>query len=99
MDTRPFGEWVKDHRQRLGLSRTDLAGLVGVTHEYVRMIELGLRNPSTPLRISLVVCLNDEESLSDVIFKSLENVKGTRQEVADLLADRIITAGYRKALV
>lgn len=45
-DNRRFGELLADLRNRAGLSRADAAVALGVTAEYLRLIELGKRTPA-----------------------------------------------------
>jgi len=45
-DNRPFGELLEDIRVHNGRSRADVAAEVGLTAEYVRLIETGQRTPA-----------------------------------------------------
>lgn len=46
LDNRRFGRLLADLRERAGLSRADAAGMLKVTTEYLRLIELGRRTPA-----------------------------------------------------
>ena len=41
-----FGQLVRQHRERLGLSQEDLAEQTGVSRNYIGMIERGETNPT-----------------------------------------------------
>ncbi|WP_334666628.1 helix-turn-helix transcriptional regulator [Streptomyces cyaneofuscatus] len=42
----PVGERVRDRRRRLGRTQAVLAGLCGITTDYLSQIERGLKTPS-----------------------------------------------------
>jgi transcriptional regulator with XRE-family HTH domain len=48
-----FGARVRDMRQGLGLSQTDVAARAGVSLTYVSQIERGTRNPTLAVLIQL----------------------------------------------
>jgi transcriptional regulator with XRE-family HTH domain len=55
----PFGERLRRHRQRAGMSRPVLGGLVGKSGEWVKALESGrLLTPRLPLLLRLVEVLN-----------------------------------------
>lgn len=51
---------MQNRRQELGLSRRQLAGLLGVSRAYVGMIESGVRTPGLALSLRLASLLNIE---------------------------------------
>lgn len=61
-----------DRRRELGLTKTQVAALVGITRQYYGMIENGLRQPSLPivLRISEVLREDPRVLFADVLEAS-----------------------------
>lgn len=96
---RSFGAWVLERRKAYGLSRRDVAQKVGVSSEYIRLIEASLRQPSPPLRFALRTLLNEEELLADLIYANMPWDGEHYQAVADQIAAKIVKAGYRKFVV
>ena len=45
-DNRRFGQMLADYRQEAGLSRDDAAAAMGISAEYLRLVELGRRTPA-----------------------------------------------------
>ncbi len=48
-----FTRFLKEYRQRAGLTQEELAGRVGVRRETIARLEAGLYNPSLKLAIDL----------------------------------------------
>ncbi len=53
-----FGEWLRQRRQALDLSRKELAACVGCSHSLIEKLELGERKPSRQIAELLADCLN-----------------------------------------
>ncbi|GFN09325.1 hypothetical protein Smic_78810 [Streptomyces microflavus] len=51
----PVGERVRDRRRRLGRTQAVLAGLCGITTDYLSQIERGLKTPSGDVLARLAV--------------------------------------------
>lgn len=61
-DSVPFGELLKRHRERAGMSRPVLGGLVGKTGDWVKGIETGrLLPPRLPMMLRLAEVLRVED--------------------------------------
>src|SRR5512147_2119747 len=56
MDT--FGEWLRQHRERLKLTREEFAGRVGCSVALLRKIEDGERRPSAQIAGLIASCLD-----------------------------------------
>lgn len=66
LDGVPVGERIKWHRQRVGMTRAVLGGLVGRTAEWVKAVETGrLQAPRLPMLLRLARAL-DVADLSDL---------------------------------
>lgn len=94
-----FGFWVLERRKAYGLSRKVLAEKVGISVEYLRLIETNLRRPSDPIKFTLRSMLSDEENLADLIYANMPWDGETYQAVADQIAAKIVKAGYRKLVL
>lgn len=55
--------WLKELRERKGLNQQQLAENVGVSREYITMIESGQRNPSVNLAKKIADFFNIEWTL------------------------------------
>lgn len=55
--------WLKELRERKGLNQQQLAESVGVSREYITMIESGQRNPSVNLAKKIAIFFNIEWTL------------------------------------
>lgn len=55
--------WLKELRERKGLNQQQLAESVGVSREYITMIESGQRNPSVNLAKKIADFFNIEWTL------------------------------------
>src|SRR6478752_2356810 len=63
-----FGDLLRQARQRLGMSRRDLAEASGLSYPYISQIETGYRMPSSPAMRSLADALGLRvDSLFDAI--------------------------------
>jgi transcriptional regulator with XRE-family HTH domain len=61
-DSVPFGDRLKRHRERLGMSRPVLGGLVGKSADWVKAIETGrLLTPRLPMLLRLAEVLQVED--------------------------------------
>src|SRR5947208_516841 len=80
-----FGAELRYHRERAGLSQTDLAALVNVSHDVISKIETGERPPAKdfPERLDAVPDLDTRDGLAR-LWGTLR--KGLRNKV-ELLAD------------
>lgn len=57
-DSVPFGDRLKRHRERLGMSRPVLGGLVGKSADWVKAVETGrLLTPRLPMLLRLAEVL------------------------------------------
>ena len=56
---------IQDRREELGFSRREIAILLGISRDYYKKIELGLRKPSINIRAELAVIL--EISLKNLL--------------------------------
>lgn len=59
---------LTDARNAKGLSRPELAKLVGVSFEHIKRLEYGMVNPSTLLMFKICKVL---DSTPDVLFKDI----------------------------
>ena len=61
-----FGAELRYHRERAGLSQTELAGLVNVSHDVISKIETGERAPARdfPERLDAVPQLDTRDGLA-----------------------------------
>lgn len=55
--------WLKELREKEGLNQQQLAEKVGVSREYISMIESGQRNPSVNLAKKIAIFFNIEWTL------------------------------------
>jgi transcriptional regulator with XRE-family HTH domain len=63
-----FGDLLRSARERLGMSRRDLAEATGLSYPYISQIETGYRMPSSPAMRSLAKALGlPTDSLFDAI--------------------------------
>jgi transcriptional regulator with XRE-family HTH domain len=91
--TRPFGERLRQHRERAGMSRPVLGGLVGRSGEWVKALETGrLLTPRLPLLLRLAEVLgvsNLAELTGDERLAAATYTKNAHEqlpEVANALA-------------
>ena len=70
-----FGDRIRGHRQRLGLSQEALAHLAAINRTYIASLEAGRRNPSLDLMARLALALDVD--LGDLL-RGLQDVKGRR---------------------
>lgn len=69
LPTLPVGGRIRHHRKRLGRTQSVVAGLCGITEDYLSQIERGLKNPSHEvltriageLQVSVATLLGDTE--------------------------------------
>ncbi|NUK50096.1 helix-turn-helix transcriptional regulator [Streptomyces lunaelactis] len=69
LPTLPVGGRIRHHRERLGRTQSVVAGLCGITEDYLSQIERGLKNPSHEvlariageLEVSVATLLGDTE--------------------------------------
>jgi transcriptional regulator with XRE-family HTH domain len=52
-----FGQIIRRHRLRIGLSQEELADVAGLHRTYVSLLERGLRNPSLSVIVTLAAAL------------------------------------------
>lgn len=63
-DPQAFGEWVYSQRMRIGVSRRTLGEKVGVSPEYIRILEMSRRTPSNVIRVALTSVLDGSKDFS-----------------------------------
>ena len=68
-----FGDRVRAHRHRLGLSQESLATNAAINRTYMASLEAGRRNPSLDMMSRLAVAL--EVDLADLI-QGLQGLQG-----------------------
>lgn len=59
-----LGEYIQKRREEMGLSRKEIASLLGITEDYYKKIEIGLRTPSIRVKAKIAVIL--KISLNDM---------------------------------
>lgn len=96
MEDSDFGVWVLRRRVSMGLSRKDVSEKVGISSEYLRLIENSQRSVSKPIQYALKTLLGEEERLADLIYRNLPQKDESFRAVAEILAAEIVKAGYRK---
>lgn len=62
-----FGEWLRMHREKSGLSQQRLADLVGTTNTQISGIELGTR---APLKPSIMLEIGDLLKIDELELES-----------------------------
>jgi transcriptional regulator with XRE-family HTH domain len=65
-----FGEVVRHHRQRLGISQEELADRSGLHRTYISEIERGLKSPSLKALLAIASALG---CLPHILVKESEN--------------------------
>ena len=60
------GQNIREHRKKLGLTISDLAGESGLSSSWISNIETGKRIPSLPIFVKLC---NGLDALSDTMLK------------------------------
>lgn len=58
LDNRALGQRIRGQREKLGLSREDMAEIVGLSVYYVGQLERGERQMSLPVLVALASCLH-----------------------------------------
>lgn len=58
LDIKAMGHRIRDEREKLGLSRSDFAELIGLSEYYVGQLERGERQMSLPVLVKIVKCLH-----------------------------------------
>lgn len=99
LDGVPVGERIKWHRQRVGMSRAVLGGLVGRSAEWVKAVENGrLQTPRVPvlLRIAQVLDVADLADLTGGIGVPVQVFAGERH--AALAAVQVALTEYQWAV-
>lgn len=71
-----FGWWVEDKREALGLSRTELADLSGLTAYQVSKIEAGVNLPYGERMLKLLIALGADDE------------KGMLREIVERMGER-----------
>ena len=101
-----FGAELRYHRERAGLSQTDLAALVNVSHDVISKIETGDRPPAKdfPERLDAVPELDTRDGLARMwgnLSKGLRNraIPGWFRPWADIEAEAAILRTYQPLLV
>jgi len=70
-----FGDRVREHRHRIGLSQEKLAHLASINRTYIASLEAGRRNPSLDLMARLALALDMD--LGDLL-RGLQGSQGRR---------------------
>jgi transcriptional regulator with XRE-family HTH domain len=101
-----FGAELRYHRERAGLSQTDLAALVNVSHDVISKIETGDRPPAKdfPQRLDAVAELDTRDSLARLwgnLSKGLRSraIPGWFRPWADIEAEAALLRTYQPLLV
>jgi len=101
-----FGAELRYHRERAGLSQTELATLVNVSHDVISKIETGQRPPAKdfPERLDAVPELDTRQGLTRIwanLQKGLRHkaVPGWFRPWADIEAEATILRSYEPLLV
>ena len=90
----PFGERLRQWRQRRGLSQLALAGLVGSTTRHISFLETGRSRPSHHMTIRLATAL--DVGLREC--NQLLRAAGLKAEYREAAIDSADLAPYRRAL-
>jgi ribosome-binding protein aMBF1 (putative translation factor) len=99
-----FGDWAFKQRETLGVSRKTLGAKIGISTEYIRLVEIGRRRPSNPVRVALEAALRsktvDPEAKSSLILALEEEIITANtcefnwKRTAEAIAERIISEGW-----
>ncbi len=68
-----FGDRVRDHRHRMGLSQESLASNASINRTYIASLEAGRRNPSLDMMARLALALGVD--LGDLL-RGLQDTRG-----------------------
>lgn len=58
LDIKAIGHRIRSEREKLGISRSDFAELIGLSEYYVGQLERGERQMSLPVLIKIAKCLH-----------------------------------------
>ncbi|EHQ88319.1 helix-turn-helix domain-containing protein [Desulfosporosinus youngiae] len=53
-----LGKYIQKRREEIGLTRKEIAALLGITEDYYKKIEIGLRVPSIRVKAKIAAVLN-----------------------------------------
>lgn len=95
LDSKSIGQKIREEREKLGLSREELAEIIGLSEYYVGQLERGERQMSLPVCVRLAGCLH--VSLDYLIFGRTDTAPQacmhdaqTVYDAADTIADKEI---------
>lgn len=63
--TEEFGAWLKQRRESLGLSRAEVSGKIGMSAEYIRLLEINERQASPKVKYTLQVVLGTDKPVEE----------------------------------
>ncbi|GAV25383.1 transcriptional regulator [Carboxydothermus islandicus] len=79
IDIKAIGQRIREEREKLELSREEIAELLGLSDYYVGQIERGERQMSLPVLVNMAKCLH--LSLDYLIFgKTTTDIAGVQEE-------------------
>jgi len=58
LDKKALGQRIRNEREKLALSRSDFAELIGLSDYYVGQLERGERQASLPILVKIAQCLH-----------------------------------------
>jgi transcriptional regulator with XRE-family HTH domain len=96
---RDLGEFIRDQRRNARLSLRKLSELAGISNPYLSQIERGLRKPSAEILQAIARALRISSETLYVRAGILEERENDEDLVEEILRDRTITEGQKKALV
>jgi len=71
IDNIAVGQRIREEREKLGLSRGELAEIIGLSDYYIGQLERGERQMSLPVLVNITNCLH--VSLDYLIFGKINN--------------------------
>ncbi|MHB8629102.1 MAG: helix-turn-helix transcriptional regulator [Aggregatilineales bacterium] len=77
-----IGEWIKQRRVALDLTRAELGHQVGCSAEYIRKIEQGIRRPAKDIALRMADMLHLPPEQRDTFIMVVRNLSGTEQGVS-----------------
>lgn len=84
-----YGEFVRENRNRLGLSREEVAHQAGISATYVAKIEQGTKQPSPKVRVRLERILSPNESIRNFHVGDIIKIEGISFRIHDLVLSAV----------